>query len=221
MTKILNKIDRQSLEHYGKTLKYSLYVITHPLDGFWDLKHEKRGSLAASITIIMLVLLTRILNVQFTSFLFNKVKWDEVNVFMICLQILVPLVVFGIANWGLTTLFDGKGTLKEVFMAVGYALTPYVLIQLPMTFISNLFIDTEGAFYYYSGTFAIIWCAFLLISGMMMTHEYSLGKTMFALFATIVGMMVIFFVAILFFSLTSDAVDYFISLYKEIVFRFY
>lgn len=221
MTKILNKIDRQSLEHYGKTLKYSLYVITHPLDGFWDLKHEKRGSLAASITIIMLVLLTRILNVQFTSFLFNKVKWDEVNVFMICLQILVPLVVFGIANWGLTTLFDGKGTLKEVFTAVGYALTPYVLIQLPMTFISNLFIDTEGAFYYYSGTFAIIWCAFLLISGMMMTHEYSLGKTMFALFATIVGMMVIFFVAILFFSLTSDAVDYFISLYKEIVFRFY
>jgi hypothetical protein len=27
----------------GKTLKYSLYTITHPFDGFWDLTHEKRG----------------------------------------------------------------------------------------------------------------------------------------------------------------------------------
>lgn len=219
--KIFSKVNKQSLEHYGKTLRYALYVITHPLDGFWDLKHEKRGSLAASLTIVLLTLITRVLNIQFTSFLFNKVYWESVNVFMISAQILVPLVVFALANWALTTLFDGKGTLKDVFMATGYALTPYVLIQLPMTFISNLFTSSEGAFYTYLGSFALLWCAMLLISAMMMIHDYSLGKTLLVLIATIAGMLVIMFIAILFFSLTSDAVAYFVSLYKEIVFRFY
>ena len=33
---------KETYTHYLETLRYALYVITHPLDGFWDLTHEKR-----------------------------------------------------------------------------------------------------------------------------------------------------------------------------------
>ena len=36
---------KETYEHYLETLKFALYCITHPLDGFWDLTHEKRGSI--------------------------------------------------------------------------------------------------------------------------------------------------------------------------------
>lgn len=219
--KIASYVNKQKILHVGETLRYSLYVITHPLDGFWDLTHEKRGSIGAANIIIFLALLTRILRLQFTSFVFIKVIWEYVNVIEIILGFLVPIILGCVANWGLTTLFNGKGNMKNIHMAIGYALTPYVLINLPMIFISNLMTVDEGAFYYYITSFAGLWSGMLIICAVMMIHDYSLGKAILTLLATIVGMMLIVFVILLFFSLVTDACAYFISLYKEILFRFY
>ena len=214
-----NKLNK--LRHLGTTLRYSLYVITHPLDGFWDLTHEKRGSIGAANVIIMAALLTKILRLQFSSFLFVTVIWEFVNLIEIILGFLAPIVIGCIANWGLTTLFNGKGTMKDIYMALGYSLTPYVLIQIPMIFISNVVTVQEGAFYGFLYYFSLIWCVVLIISAVMMIHDYSLSKTLLTLIVTIVGMMVIIFMTLLFFTLVSDAIAYFISLYKEISFRFY
>ena len=43
---------------YGQELIYVFHVIFHPFDGFWDLKHEKRGSFRAAITIFGMVIIT-------------------------------------------------------------------------------------------------------------------------------------------------------------------
>lgn len=219
--KLLNHVKKEKIHHIGKTLRYSLYVITHPFDGFWDLTHEHRGSLAAANIIILLALLTSIFKLQFTSFIFVKVLWEYVNIFELVLGFLAPIFIGCLANWGLTTLFDGKGTMRDIYMGIGYALTPYVLIQFPMIFISNIMTVQEGAFYYYINSFATLWCAMLIMCAMMMIHDYTLGKVVVTMIATLAGMMFIVFIFLLFFSLVSDAAAYFVSLYKEILFRFY
>jgi hypothetical protein len=58
-----------------------------------------------------------------------------------------------------------------------------------------------------------------MLAGMMMIHDYTLGKTILSSLLTVVGMGVMVFIFVIFFSLVSDAVAYFISLYKEILFR--
>ena len=121
MKTLVKKKDK--LEHYIQTLKFSLYCITHPLDGFWDLTHEKRGSIAAANTILILTLITRILKLQYTSFIFNKVYWPKINIFLYLASILFPLALWCVGNWGLTTLFDGKGRLSQVYMATCYGMT--------------------------------------------------------------------------------------------------
>lgn len=214
-------IESDKVRHLRKTLRYSLYVITHPLDGFWDLTHEKRGSVAAANIIIIMTFLTKIWKLQFTSFMFVEVNWETVNIFKEILTIVLPLYIGVLANWSLTTLFDGKGTMRDIYMAAGYALTPYVIIQIPMIIASNFITVDEGAFYYYIGTFSVVWCAALIISAVMMIHDFSFSKTLLVLIATAVGMLVIVFLLLLFFSLISDGVAYFVSIYKEIVFRFY
>ncbi len=214
-------MESPQMKHFLKTLRYSLYVITHPLDGFWDLTHEKRGSVAAANVMIVLTVLIRIWKLQFTSFVFMDVNWETVNVFKEILSVLMPLGIGVLANWGLTTLFDGKGTMRDIYMGVGYALTPYVLIQLPLIVASNFMTAEEGAFYYYIGTFSVLWCAMLIVSAVMMIHDFSFSKALGTLIATAVGMLVIIFLMLLFFSLISDGIAWFVSLYKEAVFRFY
>lgn len=214
-------LDGDKWRAYGKSLRYALHCIVRPFDGFWDLTHEKRGSMAAANTIIVLVLLTNILKLGFTSFVFYPVNWDDVNLLMEIMTFLLPFVVYVVANWCLTTLFEGKGTLKDIYMGTAYAMTPYVLIQLPLIVLSNVVTEEEGAFYIYFGYFSLIWSGFLIVASVMMIHDFLLGKAMGSLVFSLVGMLVIVFLLVLFFSLISDGFSYFYSLYKEIVYRFY
>ncbi len=213
--------DRAAWRRYFASLKYALHVIVHPFDGFWDLTHEKRGSLAAANTILALVLITRILSLEFTSFVFMDVHWEYINLLMECMAILLPVLIWCLGNWGLTTLFEGKGKLIDVYIGTAYALTPYVLLNIPLIFISNMITWEELTIYLVVSIVALLWCALLLVFGMMMVHDYSFGKTLLFTLMSLFAMMVIIFLIALFFSLLSEFVGFFASLYREIVFRLY
>lgn len=212
-------LSKESFKHYFKTLRFSLYCITHPIDGFWDLTHERRGSLAAANTILFLTLLARIMKLQFTSFIFNKVYWPEINIFLYLASVLFPLALWVIGNWGLTTLFDGKGKLAQIYMATCYGMTPYPLLQFPLILFSNGVTVEEGQFYSVLSAVSLVWCAFLILFAMSQIHEYTLKKTILFTILTGFAMLVIVFIMLLFFSMISQGIAYFISLGREIMFR--
>ncbi|MBQ3028260.1 MAG: YIP1 family protein [Lachnospiraceae bacterium] len=215
------KINKQAVTRYFESLRYALYVLTHPFDGFWDLVHEKRGSMAAAHTLLILTFVTNLWSMRFTNFMFNDVRWERVNIWQQVLGLLAPLLIYCVANWCLTTLFDGKGRLKDIYMGMCYSLTPYILIMNPITIISNFVTDEEGAFLAYFNVLAIAWAAIWILISVMQIHDYSLMKAILAIAFSAVGMMIIVFLIMLFFSLVSDAVAFFISIGKEILFRIY
>jgi hypothetical protein len=210
---------RETYAPFVASLRYAFYVISHPLDGFWDLTHEKRGSLAAANCIVLVTLISIIWKIHFTSFLFMRVNWDKVNIYMEIAGFLFPLAIFCVCNWGVTTLFDGKGKLSQIYMGTAYALAPFPLIQIPLIVLSQFITVREGAFYWFLSDFSIAWVIFLVIAAMMMIHSFGLGKTLLFLIASLFAMLVFIFIFLLFFSMISDGVAYFVSLSREILFR--
>ena len=171
------------------------------------------------ITILFLTILTRILRLKYTSFIFIQVYWEDLNILTYVASILIPLGLFVIGNWALTTLFDGKGRLGQVYMATCYALTPYILINVPLMIFSNFITTEEAQFYAVISVIAIIWVAFIGVLGMSQVHEYSFGKNIIFLFATVFAMLVMIFLLMLFFSMISQGVAYFVSIAKELLYR--
>ncbi len=218
--KMKTKINKQSWNRYWDSLKYSLYVLTHPFDGFWDLTHEKRGSIAAANTLLILTFMTNLWNLRFESFLFNDTRWERINIWSQIAGILAPLLLYVVANWCLTTLFDGKGRMTDVYMGMCYSLTPYILIVNPVTIISNVLTKEEGAFLAYFEIIALVWAGAWMLISVMQIHDYSLMKAILAVAFSAVGMMIIVFLIMLFFSLVSDAIAFFVSVGKELIFRF-
>lgn len=212
---------KQSAKGFFGSLKYALYIMTHPFDGFWDLTHEKRGSMAAAHVLVILTFMTNLWNMRYENFMFNPTRWERVNIWTQVSGILAPLLIYCVANWCLTTLFDGKGRLKDIYMGMAYSLTPYILIMNPVTIISNFVTSEEGAFIAYFEYLALGWAFALILVSVMQIHDYSLGKAIMALLFSVLGMMVIVFLILLFFSLISDAIAFFISIVKEIMFRVY
>jgi hypothetical protein len=86
--------DKPKWVHFGETIKYALYVCTHPFDGFWDLTHEKRGSLAAANVIVAATVLVEILRLTLTSFQFITVNMEYFNALTAALRVIVPLLLW-------------------------------------------------------------------------------------------------------------------------------
>ena len=215
----MTAITKEKYDHYLDSLKFALYCISHPLDGFWDLTHEKRGTYAAANTILIATLLMRILKLRYTSFIFITVYWEDLNIFLYLASVVFPLCLWVVGNWGLTTLFDGKGRLGQVYMATCYALTPYPLFQLPLMIFSNFVTVEEAEFYSMVSAISLIYAAILVVVAMGQIHEYSAGKNLLFTVATLFAMLVMIFILMIFFSMISQGVSYFISLGKEFLFR--
>lgn len=202
-----------------KALRYSFYLIFHPFDGFWDLKHERRGNLKAAIIIVFLLGVTYILRRQLTGFIFNNVKLLELNIFLEITSVAVPFLLWCIANWCLTTLMDGEGSFKDIVITSAYALTPLIIINLPLIPFSNIITVEEGAFYHFFSSLAVVWSTILMIIGTSVVHQYSIRKTVLTCIFIVVGMGIIIFIALLFFNLIHQMYWFFYSIYKEISLR--
>ena len=127
-----NPARREAWNNYVASMKYAKYVLFHPFDGFWDLTHEKRGSLAAATTYLVLFLITRVVQLLFTNFQFINAPLQYINIFEQAASLLLPFLILCLANWSMTTLFDGKGRFSDIYMAMCYALVPYTLVHLPL-----------------------------------------------------------------------------------------
>ncbi|MBR5361103.1 MAG: YIP1 family protein, partial [Lachnospiraceae bacterium] len=174
---------------------------------------------AAANTILVLTIMARLMRMRFTSFIFVQVYWEEVNIFLYIASILFPLALWVIGNWALTTLFDGKGRLGQVYMATCYGLAPYPLIQIPLMIISNFVTVEEGQFYSVLSVISLIYCAVWIIAGMGQIHEFSAGKNLLFTVASLFAMLVMIFILMIFFSMVSQGVFYIISLVREFLFR--
>ena len=205
--------------HYGKTIKYAFHVIFHPFDGFWDLKREHKGSLAAALTFVVLTIITLTLEKQKTAFLFNPYRLDRINVMVDVITVFLLYILWCVANWCLTSLMDGEGKLKDIAIATGYSLFPVILLRLPMILISYMLTSGEGSFYDVIGVVSYLWAGVLLILGTMITHQYSVKKTVLTCICTIVGMGIIMFIGLLFFNVIQQMMTFISIIYEEIRFR--
>ena len=203
---------------FGKELLFGFHVIMHPFDGFWDLKKEKRGSLRAALVFLGITVLTFFYQAIGQGYLFNPTgKYS--TIFAQLVGVCLPILLFVIANWCLTTLFEGEGSFKDIFIATCYSLVPLPLLLIPSTIASNMVNINEQDIVTLLVSLAFIWAGFLIFFGTMVTHDYSLGKNVIMIICSIVGMAFIMFVALLFTTLLGKIVGFVTNIITELAYR--
>ncbi|MFD1953620.1 Yip1 family protein [Paenibacillus thailandensis] len=200
-------------------IKFPLHLIVHPFDGFWDMKYDGKGKLRVAIFILALVAVAVILQKQYSGFLVNYNDLRYLNSFSDILTIVVPFLLWCVANWSITTLMEGEGKFKEIVMATGYSLVPIVLVYIPATLASRFMVMEETAFYYLLNAVAFLWFAGLLFVGTMTVHQYTALKTVWTMVLTVVAMGLIVFLAALLFSMLQQIYDFVVNVYRELIFR--
>ncbi len=203
---------------YWEEVLFAFHLMMHPFDGFWDLKHEKRGSIRGALTFCGLAILAFVYNSLGTAYLFNPAG-GYLNVFGQIIAIMVPVLLWCVSNWCLTTLFEGEGSFKDIFIATSYSLVPIPLLLVPATLLTNIFTLDEAQMVTLLTTLMWVWVFLLVFFGSMVTHDYTIGKNLLMTLCSVGGMAVIMFIALLFSSLVQKIVGFVTSIVVELGYR--
>lgn len=210
------KIGRKSLK---EEILYAFHILFHPFDGFWDLKHEKRGSVKSAFVILFATVIAFFYRSVGTAYIHAPKDAATLTILGSISAVVIPLLLWVIANWCFTTLFEGEGSLKDIFVASCYSLTPLPILMIPTVLLSHVVLEDEKGILTLLYALAFIWMGLLLVFGMMTTHDYSMGKNIFACIITVLGMAVIMFIAILFSTLMAKIVSFISNIVIELSYR--
>lgn len=196
-------------------VKYLKYILFHPFDGFYEAKNRGKGSIKLATFIIFLYAITKCVSYQYTGFVMNFHPIFAMNSISIIIAALSVPLLFVVANWTVTTLFDGKGKLSDIFLITCYSLIPIILTELIITFVSNFVLSEEVVLLNSIGSIGTVWFFFLIVSGLCVIHEYTLLRNLATLVVTLVAAAILVFLFILFLSLMEQMLGFFITFIQE------
>ncbi len=198
---------------------YLFYTISHPMDGFYWIRHQERGSVPIAILMVVLFSLCFSVNRISANFIVNDVEPSTVDSLEELSGILLLYLLICVANWSITCLMNGEGRMKDISIAVGYSCAPLIPAFLIATAMSHVITVEEGAFYTIVIGAGVCYGVIMALIGIMQVHNYTLGKTLETLLLTFVAILIIIFLCLLLADLIGQVINFFKSLYTEIIFR--
>ena len=199
--------------------KYPFYVMKHPFKGQYSLRESGKGSLTAANIIVFLFFAVNIFVRQNTSFLFSSSGSADFNILYTFVGTVGIFAVMVLCNWAVGTLSDGEGKLKNIWISCAYALMPYVVLMIPITLISNVLVLDEGAFYYVAVYAVYAWVAIGIVMAVHEVQQFSLGKTVFAILLTVLGIIIVAALYAMAYSMLTQLISFIVTVTNEMLMR--
>lgn len=202
-----------------KPAEWVKHAVTHPVEGFEDMRWKKSGSLKIAFGIVFMLFLSQIASERLFGFQFFA-SYDKV--FNIIPYIVQSAVLFGawvVGNWSICTLLDGEGTMRNICIYSAYALVPYIAQRFINVILSHFLIRDEYVFMQAIEIIGIGWTVILLFSAIKSVHQYSFGKTVFAIILTIAAMLIMLVLLVLLLALIQHIYVFAYTIYTELSYR--
>lgn len=219
MKKILAKIVQFLKFIRDEVIKFPAYILIHPLKGFEEFKRYGRGKVGIGVAFVIITVILNILKFQYSGFVVNDANIRDLKSFAQVIYVIGAVLVISVANWSVTTLFDGKGNYKYIFMMVCYCLYPYIWANLIGMVLSNVLATEEVMIYRLIIGIGWFLTGYLFFFGIISIHEYGLGQCLLTILFTLVAALIILFVGILVFDLFQKIYGFLYQIYQEITMR--
>src|SRR5205823_2889129 len=122
--------------------------------------YEGKGSYLSAIIILLCVYASLVIKRLVTSFSFDSSI--HVDIYSIFTQFFIVWIAWVIANYLVSSIYRGEGRFRDIFIGSAYALVPYMVIGIPLAFISNIMTMSESTIYHYVAQGMIVWIGLLI-----------------------------------------------------------
>jgi hypothetical protein len=194
-------------------------MLKNPFDEYYDLKVKNHGSVASATVIFVLAFIIYMVDMFGRSFTFRFVGSDGSAFLTTAVVFLVPAILWVLGNYMVSAINDGEGTLRSVYVATAYSLTPYVLfgpIVIASTYVLTL---NEAVIVHYLWAIAIGWSAFLIGLSVKEIHNYTVKEMVKIILLTLFFMIMAIIVCVILFLIGQQVVLFFRDIISEVTYH--
>ena len=212
----IKKIDSPFLQEIGLMRR----IFKQPLDVFYEIKYLKLGSLkfATGLYVVMLVMV--FITIHFAGFIFATNLIEEMGLLLIMMIFIGGFGLFLVINYLISTISDGEGSFRDLYVATAYGMTPFITLAIPVTLLSRVLTLNESFVYTFLMQIAIGWSALLIFLMVKEIHDFSIFATIKNLILTIAGSLITVVISFILYILIFDQVfDFIYAIVWEVLMR--
>ena len=191
----------------------------HPFATFPEIKFHKTGSLKVAVIMIVLFVVTAIIKLTNSSFLFRTTDVYSYNSLYTLGSTAGLVVLWIISNWLVSTLMNGKGTLKDITICTGYSMLPLVVGNVLITILSYVLAYEDVTLINGISLVATLYAVILVCASNQATHEFSFGKFILSTIVTIFMMILIVFIIFMLVIMLQQFMNFLYTVYMEVAYR--
>lgn len=189
-------------------------TMKHPINSFYEIKREKRSDLLTAFILLVILFIEYLLMLNYTGFIFNTYA-SQIRIGLEIVKFFGVIGLFVFSNYLVSTLYDGEGWLKDVFIATVYALSPVIVMIIPFILLSNVLTLNEQIIYQLFASVMMIYTFILVFMAIKEIHNYEIKETVKNLLLTIFVMLIIVLILFIIYVFGSQLYDFLESLIKE------
>lgn len=194
-------------------------IIRHPIDSFYEIRKDRRGTLLSATIIYFIALVVFSLDFLFRSFIFNLRDARDTSYIYVALLFLLPCGLWVAGNYMVSSINEGEGRLKDVYIFTAYSFAPLIMFMPFVTF-ATYFLTLNESFIINLATLVIwTWCGISIFIGIKQIHDYDIRDVIKNIFLTLFFMFIVVIAASLVYMLWDQLIEFISSLFKEVSYR--
>ena len=200
----------------GQGIMYSFYTILHPIDTLEGIRYNrKRINMAVPFILFIVAYIVRMAYLYIVHFPLASIELADVNPVFEAVKLWIVPISWIPASFMATSISGGESKFAEITFTSALSLTPFIVINVPLMFLSNILSKTQRSWYGVFSTLAYIGLFLILFMAMMILNNYTLKKTIGMMFVSAFMMLVIWLVLLLCYVLTGRMIQFVISVMDE------
>ena len=191
-------------------------ILKKPFDVYYEMRYHKRTSWIFATLLYIWLAVLQITNLYVTSYIFDQRNPVYISLLELIGPTLIPLLLFVVCNYLVSTITGGEGKFKEVYCGTIYALAPVLLFSLPLQLLTNVLTQNEAFVYEFGQLIMLVWSAILLYLMVQEIHSFSIKATVKNILITIVTMLLLVLAIIMLYLLFTQLKDFAIEIFQEV-----
>lgn len=200
----------------GSGITYSLYTLLHPIDTLEGIRYNRtRINMAVPFIIFITAYVVQMAYLFVVHFPLASVELEDVNPLFEAVKLWMVPATWIPASFMATSISGGESKMNEIAFTSALSLVPFIVINVPLMFLSRLMSKSQRSWYGIFSTLAFVGMFLILLLAMMILNNYSLRKTIGMMFVSGFAMLVLWLVILLCYILTGRMIQFVIGVINE------
>ena len=196
-------------------LGYAFKTARHPIDRYYDIRVGKNGSVVAATIMYIIFFITYMFYQTSKGFIYQYIDIEDMDIGAVVIGFFAILALFIICNYLVTSINDGDGTLRQIYMIPAYGLVPAWISLIGVIIFSYGLTYNERFLLTVALVIGVGWTLVNIFQGLSTVHDYEVGETIVSILITFVFMLIAAIVVVLVIIMWNQLFDFLFTLGKE------